>query len=278
MRRILLLSVTFTLLVGCATAPEKTNPYPVDLSGDCASRMKNPVVAGGGDAGLILFALMLGVDTAVYTGCEVVDLFHPVPDSVVAHGFYHSGDGTFFVALPPSPAGSKKPVMEIAERQSSSEDFVALHFEAAPGPVTSGVVSYGIDVAPRLEAPYLSMSPEQFAAHVFSGDSPFTQRGVISSPRGLYREPMTLDGKPAIFWSTTNPLISYPDTGSGTHPVYVLAYVIKAGSRAALLVILWHGECPKCSAGPEQDIRAMDPGIAHFVESFHLNASGDSGP
>lgn len=277
MRRILLLSIVFAVLAGCATAPEKTNPYPVDLSGDCASRAAAPAL-GGGDAGLILFALMLGVDTAVYTGCEIVDLFHPVPDSVVAHGFYHSGDGIFFVGLPPPPAIGKKPVIEIAERQSTSEDYVVLHFEEAHEPVTSGVVGYGIDVAYQLEEPYLSMSPEQFAAHVFSGDSPFTDRRAIAAPSRLYQERTTLDDKPAVFWTTTNPLISYPDTGSGTHPVYVFAYLIKTGTRAALLVILWHGDCPRCSVGPEQDIRAMDPGIAHFVETFHLNDSGAAGP
>ena len=270
---ILLLS----LLAGCATAPEKTNSYPVDLSSDCASRAAVPAL-GGGDTGLILFTLMLGIDTVVYTGCEIADLFQPVPDSVVAHGFYHSGDGNFFVALPPPPADGKKPIIEIAERQSSSEDYVALHFEEGHRPVLSGVVAYGIDVALKLDEPYRSMSPEQFATHVFSGDSPFTDKRAIAAPHPLYREQMTLDGKPTIFWATPNPVISSLDTGSGSHPVYVLAYVIKKGPRAALLVILWHGDCPRCSTGSEQDIRQMDPGIARFVESFRLNDSGDEGP
>ena len=46
---------------------------------------------------------------------------------------------------------------------------------------------------------------------------------------------------------------------------------MKTKHRAAVLSVSWPGACPQCAAGPEQEIRAMDPALAQFVASFRLS-------
>lgn len=272
--------MAIALLTGCASNPNPKIQYdyadctPSGNGGGSASGGGNPVAVIVG-----MLVVEVVVDLSWYYGCEgVQNLDHtlfPPPMSSLHDGVYHSGDGVFSVAVPgqlsPTPAGADW--LTLLERLGQEQDY--LYF--LPKPEGEANPGYLVVAFPKLDAITAPQTPDEFALDVrYIRDAmsrhPVSEYGHV--PVELHAEDITLDGKPAMFASYS--LVMGDDKvatrifGKQQEILYLLLYVVKTPSRAAMLGIAWPRACPKCSTGSEAEIRAMDPQLKQFVESFHL--------
>ena len=181
--------------------------------------------------------------------------FTPAPKGEVHDGIYSPADGTFSVA---APAG-----LEIREQLSAQRDYVFFAPRFLRGPV------YGVSLDVELAPQYASLSLREYAALALKDARLENQRVAGVSLVLLHREDMSLDGRSALF-----ELYSQTPAGADKPAAYYLMYFMKTRSRGVVLSIVWPGDCPRCAAGTEQDVRATDPHIADFVGSFRLADTG----
>jgi len=195
-------------------------------------------------------------------GCEGIKTldrrgaFDRPPKGSLQDGIYTAADGSFSVT-PPSGDG-------IHEEYYPQQDYLLFGPRLGKGPV------YGMNVSPDQEPIYASLTLEEFAG-VELRDARFQQQLAAGVPlKELRREEIVLDGRPAlsIVFSQTPP-------GADKPSVYYLMYFTKTRHRSAVLSIAWPKDCPQCAAGPEAQIRAMDPALDAFVSSFRLYGTGD---
>ena len=282
-KRLTVALLVLMLLVGCGSNPTRddsspgpqgtpqsspTGPgsNPSDGSSDADTKTNShggggggfniPDIPGNGDALLAIVGIIVVLVAAqgvIWTVDYIKKHSTPNLEGSVKDGVYHAKHGEFSVAVPgdyPAHEGTGFKVREV--RDQGQEQVVFL-------PATDGDPLYGVSVQPRLSAADAVMSLDDYASKLYP--SP-TQDGRPVKP--ALDEKLTLDGKPALF----REYMQIPSIGA--EPVYYLLYFIKTGDRSALVSITWTSDCSKCAAGPEADIRAMDPHLRQFVESFHL--------
>ncbi len=273
--------MALALLTGCAGNPDSKIQYdyaectPSGNGGDGGvSGSGNPVAAIVG-----MLVIDVVVDLSWYYGCESVQnldhaLFPPAVSSL-RDGIYRSGDGVYSVAVPGqlSPTPGDANWLSLLERLGQEQDY--LYF--LPKPAGEPNPGYLVVAFPKLDADTAPMSPDEFALNVsYIRDAmarhPISEYG--HEPVELHAEDITLDGKPAWFASYSMAIgddkVATRIFGKEHEILYLLLYVVKTPTRAAILGIAWPRDCPKCSTGSEADIRAMDPHLQQFVESFHL--------
>jgi hypothetical protein len=174
----------------------------------------------------------------------------PAPKGEVEDGVYRPQDGSFSVA---APAG-----LDIREQLSKERDYVFFAPRLFKGPV------YGVAVDVQLDSEYAALSLKEYAGFSLR-DAQFEKRRVVDAPlTKLHEEDVTLGDKPGLFE------VYSQSPGAGKPQAFYLMYFIKTRERAAILSVTWPQDCPKCASGPEADIRAMDPELEKFVNSFRL--------
>src|SRR6185312_119563 len=85
---------------------------------------------------------------------------------------------------------------------------------------------------------------------------------------------LTLDGKPALF-QTYSLLLTTDDNdndatkffGNGSKTLNLLLYVVKTHDEAAIIGIVWPGDCVACATGPESAVRRLNPDVDAFMSS-----------
>lgn len=262
----LVLAVCCAILAsGCATAPVQETAIPVHFVG-CSSNVLPPAVIGTDPTvALVFFGLVVGYDVGAYATCVAGKLTQS--DAVVANGVYRSGRDTFSVSLPSPPASVPKPSINIVQPTIRPSDFAMFWLMDDDVGLKSGAIAYGVGTSEETAAEQ-SQPLEQVAAEEMHQNALTTDRFGGNASVLLHHEPVTLDGRPAMFavyGSTLHP------EGASSQPLYLLTYFTRYQARSAAIVIFWQGDCPVCKDGREADIRNLDPGISHFVDSFHLN-------
>jgi hypothetical protein len=183
-------------------------------------------------------------------------VFDSPPKGTLQDGVYTAADGSFSV-MPPAGDG-------IHEDYYPQQDYLLFAPRLSKGPV------YGMNVSPDQEPIYNSLTLDEFAT-VELRDARFqAQLANGVALKELRREEITLDGRPAL-----SIIYSQTPAGASKPAVYYLLYFTKTRHRSAVLSIAWPGDCPKCSDGPEAEVRAMDPALQAFVSSFNLYSTGD---
>lgn len=263
-KRLIAALVILTFLAACGSDPTRGDggqgtPQTTDTTAA-------PTTSGGGGGNFDIPSdpraalLVLGV-IAVFVAAEAVlwtvdyikEHSNPSLTGTVQDAVYRAKDGSFAVALPgdsPPHDGIGVTVREVTDHGQQQVVFL---------PAKDGEPLYGVSVQRQLPASDAAMSLADYASKLYP--SP-VQDGRPLKP--VLDEMLTLDAKPALFRE-------YSQTPSiGAEPVYYLLYFFKSGGRSALVSVTWTNGCPKCATGPEADIRAMDPHLKEFVESFHL--------
>lgn len=251
MKRIVaLLASAALLLAGCATTANKPG-------GDSCQLDPNP--SGSGlviqDALFLPVYLIYGFSCVGIRAMDRHGVFDAAPKGKLEDGIYTAADGTFSVAPPPG--------LGIHEEFYPQLDYVLFAPRLVKGPV------YGINVNPDLEPIYGQLTLDEFA-QVSLRDARFQSRLANGVPlQELRREEITLDGRPAL-------AVTYSQTprGADKPSAYYLLYFMKTRHRSAVLSVAWPKECPACATGPEADVRAMDPALHAFVDSFILVGTG----
>jgi len=253
-------------------APQASSAAGADTSPDGTATTQSPSTnhtsGGGGGFGnlggadprvVLALIVVLGVAIiAVLTVDYIKDHSKPGLTGKVKDGVYHAKGDAFSVALPgdyPAHGGTGFEVREITDRGQKQVVFL---------PATDGDPLYGVSLQPQLSAGDAAISLDDYASELYpapASDDP-TLHGKPLQP--LLDEKLTLDGKPALFREYAQ------IAGASNAPVYYLLYFIKTGDRSALVSITWTKDCLPCSTGPESAVRAMDPHLKKFVESFHL--------
>ena len=276
--------VVVTLLIGCAPVPAKdgdgqnTQAKQQSSSPDSSSDTGHNNSGGGfGNIGnidprallavVVIVVVVVSAVAIAHLASETIDYIQqhtkPAPALSIQDHVYHSPRGLFLVAIPgeypaQGPTG-------IAVRQIAYQDQEQVFFL----PMNEGAPVYSISTQPLSSGSYSAMSLDDFASQMYTppvyGDPALHQKPL----QPLLDEKLVLDGKPALF----REYILRPDPDS-KQSLYYLLYFVRNSERSALLSISWTKYCPKCSTGPEADIRAMDPHLKQFVESFHLADSG----
>lgn len=251
MRRLVLVLTVVVLFCGCANAPSQPGQD---------SCLLQPQPQGSGVVLNPYDPLFLPVYFLYGFTCEGVKaldhhgVFDAPPKGTLKEGVYTAADGSFNVTPPPG--------LGIHEEYYPQQDYLLFASRLVKGPV------YGLNVSPDQEPIYNSLTLDEFAT-VELRDARFKRQLAAGVPlQELRREEITLDGRPAlsIVFSQTPP-------GADKPSMYYLMYFTKTRHRSAVLSIAWPGDCPKCATGPESEVRAMDPQLQGFVESFRLNPS-----
>jgi hypothetical protein len=278
--------VVVTLLAGCAPVPAKDgggqNPQTKQQSSspDSSSDIGHNSSGGGGGFGnignidprallavVVIVVVVVSAVAIAHLASETIDYIQqhtkPAPTISIQDHIYHSPRGLFSVAIPgeyPAQGPTGIDVRQIADQDQEQVFFL---------PTQEGDPVYSISTQPLLSGSYSAMSLDDFASQTYhppiSSDPALHQKPL----QPLLDEKLTLDGKPALFRE-----YSLGSDAYSKKPVYYLLYFVRNNERSALLSISWLKDCPKCSTGPETDIRAMDPHLKQFVESFHLVDSG----
>jgi len=252
-RHLPVLMILSMALAACANAPDKPGQD---------SCLLQPAPQGTGLVIQPYDQLFLPVYFLYGFGCEGVKaldrhgVFDAKPKGTLQDGTYVAADGSFSVTAPPG--------LGIHEEYYPQQDYLLFAPRLVKGPV------YGMNVSPDQEPIYDSLTLDEFAS-VELRDAHFqAQLADGVALKELRREPITLDGRPAlsIVYSQTRP-------GADKPMAYYLLYFTKLPHRSAVLSIAWPRDCPRCADGPESAIRAMDPALQAFVSSFHLAASED---
>lgn len=257
-----------TQSVAPPTAAPKAAAVPVNVVG-CSSNLLPPSVAGGDPrAVLVVLVLEMGYDVGAYGTCVTGKLLHPAPDAVVSDGIYHSGRGTFTVALPAPPPGDHSPSINIVQPAVLPADYAMFWPMDGDAGLTSGAVAYGAGTA-KLTRAEMAEPLDVEAEQAVHQNAMTTGRLGMGTPELLRHESVTLDGQPASFAVYSSPL--HLAGGSQDEPLYLLTYFTREAATSATLVVFWRGACGVCTEGSEADVRKLDPGIARFVDSFHLD-------
>lgn len=250
MRRITVLFLMTALLSACANAPTNPNDDPCLLK-------QNP------DSGVILAEPLFLPVYFLYgftcTGIRALDrhgAFDAPPKGTLTDGVYTAADHSFSVA---APAG-----LGIHEESYPDLDYVLFAPRITRGPV------YAVKVEPDLEPIYASLTLDQFAS-LSLRDARFQSRLAAGIPlQEVRRETTTLNGRPAL-----GIVYSQTPAGAAKPGAYYLLYFMKTRHRSAVLSIAWPGDCPQCATGPDAAVRAMDPALKSFVDSFVLGGTGE---
>lgn len=273
-------SMVLALLAACAGNPDSRIHYDY---ADCTPSGNGTAGASGSGnpVAIIVDAIVVDVivDLSWYYGCEgVQNLNHalfPPPVSSLHDGVYHSGDGVFSVAVPGqlSRTPDDPTWFTLLERLGPEQDY--LYF--LPKPEGNAGPGYLVIGFPKLDAVTARQSPDEFARDVHYIRDAMSRHPVSEyghEPAVLHVEDIVLDGKPTMFASYSLVIGDDPIAtrifGNDHDLLYLLLYVVKTPTRAAMLGIAWPRDCPKCRTGSEAEIRAMDPHLKQFVESFHL--------
>jgi hypothetical protein len=181
-------------------------------------------------------------------------LFDAPPKGALEDGVYTAADHSFSVR---APAG-----LGIHEENYPGLDYVLF----APR-VMRGAV-YAVNVNPEMEPIYASLTLDQFAS-ISLRDARFQSQLAAGTPlKEVRRETVSLSGRPAL-----SIVYSQTPTGAEKPGAYYLLYFMKTRHRSAVLSIAWPGDCPECGSGPDAGMRAMDPDLKAFLDSFVLGGS-----
>lgn len=242
MKRIITGLTLLATLAGCATEPN--DPCMVQPPGQ-----QNGIYIY--DVLFLPVYLLYGVTCEGIRALDRHGAFRTPPKGEVVDGIYAPEDGSFSVAAPEG--------LEIREQLSPERDYVFFAPRRARGPV------YGVTVDRVLDPEYAALTAEEYAALALQ-DARFRRLQASDAPlQEVRREDVTLDGRPAL-------AVTYSQTpkGAAQPTAWYLMYFIKTRKNAAVLSITWPKDCPKCGGGPEAEVRAMDPELKGFVESFRL--------
>lgn len=286
-RRLITTLVILVLLAGCmpnqARDGDGRNPQSTQQSSSESSNPDTTHSSQGGGGGfnipgnvdpralLVVVAIIVVVGAVIIVGhlaSESIDYVkqHSTPSLTgkVQDGVYHAQGNLFSVAVPgayPAHGNTGVEVHEIVDQGQKQVVFL---------PTVGGDPLYGVSVQPQLSASDAAMSLDDFASKLYPPPAS-NDPAVHGKPlKPVLDEKLSLDGKPALFREYTQ------EANGIKQPVYYLLYFIKTDGRSALLSITWPKACPKCASGPEVDIRAMDPTLQTFVDSFRFSAVGSS--
>ncbi|HSC46651.1 MAG TPA: hypothetical protein VLG68_01050 [Gammaproteobacteria bacterium] len=210
----------------------------------------------------------LGTDVGEYEFCKYIDTLHPAPASSVTNGRYLSEDKSFELAIPEQLKQDSQNPSGIWQAENYPD------MAMFPSAETEGRVFFA-GVYPKLTDRDVSLSPRSFEPTIFHGNGAqyLDARGV--NLQRLYEEDITIKGEPAVFvvyqedsqtTTATKPAVA----ATSSAPIFLLYWVIKTSAHAARLTVVWPGDCPKCSTGPETEIRKMSPSITTFIDSFRF--------
>lgn len=271
-KRLLVSLMVLTFLVACGSNPTRdggdpqtgqqtptqgSNPSPDSRSSDTgSSRGGGPNLPSDPRALLAIVGIivvLVAAQAVVWTVDYVESHSSPDLTGAVKDGVYHAKGDLFSVAVPgdyPAHGGAGVKVREVRDQGHQQVVFL---------PAVDTEPLYGVSMQQHLSPDDAAMSLDDYASKLYP--SPIQDGKPL---RPVLDEKLTLDGKSALF----REYIQIPSLGAET--VYYLLYFIKKGDRSALVSITWTDSCPKCATGPEGDIRAMDPHLKQFVDSFHL--------
>lgn len=266
-KRVIVALMIVMLLMGCGSDPTRddgsSSPHTTQTSGagpdgGDSTASSNASSGGGGGfngfngdprAALAILAIVVVIGVVVITW-DAISHTSSHLEGTVRHGIYRQKWGLFSVAVP-DDTSAREP------EEIGRQGVVFL-------PKKNVDPLYGVSVQPLLSADETAMSLDEFASKLYPAPAS-NDPGAHGDPlQAVLNEKLTLDGKPALF----REYVQVPSLGA--EPVYYLLYFVKDGDRAALVSINWTKDCSKCATGPESDIRAMDPELKKFVESFHL--------
>ena len=262
-------------LCACATQPvapltpaSTSATVPVNIVGCSSNLLPSTVPNGDPRAALIFFGLEIGYDIGVYGTCVTGKLLQPAPAAVVSDGIYHSGRGTFTVALPTPPTTDRKPSINIVQPTVLPADYAMFWPIDGDAILKSGPIAYGAGTATQTQAQMAEPLDVEAEQEVHQ-NAMTTGRFGAGAPSLLRHEMVTVDGHPTVFEVYSSPL-HLPDQ-SRDEPLYLLTYFTREAATSATLVIFWRGACAACTDGGEADVRKLDPSIGRFVDSFQLN-------
>ena len=260
--------------VGCAGVPPGPDWDSASVLKSCSRELRGIYDFGtvANDVATAVFTVFtLGTNVGGYEFCQYEMTLHPAPVSSVQGGVYQSYAKSFTVSVPERLKQDPQNPSGIWQSVSGYP-----YPDMAIFPVTdpAGMV-YFASGASKLADQAAALSPREFESHFFTknGTQFLDRRGV--SLRRLYEEDLKLHGDPAVFVvyeedSESNFTAKSPVTENSDAPVFLLYWVIKTSTHAARLAVVWPESCPKCSSGPEDEIRKMSPSITTFVDSFRF--------
>jgi len=282
-QRLMVALMVLMLLVGCGSNPTRDDSGPspqgtqtsaAGPDGDAVSTASNPNTSHGGGGSCCgsfngdprALLVIVGIIVVLGVAFLVIDSIDHIRDhwnadaaGSVKDGVYHATGGVFSVAVPDGYSAHGHTGVKGREPTDLSQEQVAFL------PVVEGDPLYGVSVQTKLPAEAAAMPLEDYATKLYPSPGATDPTLQGKTPPPVLEERLTLDGKPALFREYAQAAGAW-----GKPPVHYLLYFIKTGTRGALVSITWTKDCPKCGTGPETDIRAMDPQLKRFVESFHL--------
>jgi hypothetical protein len=240
------------LLAGCASANPEQERCDIDFTQ--GSRNSND------DREVLFVITMQLVYLAGCNGMLYLERHFSAPhEGSIYNGVYRSSDGAFSVHMPGALAEGGMAGFRVREQLNLAQDHVFFVPTGEPGPL------YSVSIIKQLEGPDASLSLPQFAALALK-DQESQNRKLGGAPlQKLHEEDISLDGSPALF-----ELYSQAPAAAGGPTAYYAMYFLKSHNRAAFLSVAWSGDCPKCVEGTEADVRAGNPYMKRFVESFKL--------
>lgn len=273
-KRLITALVFAALLAGCASNPTQPGRTDVRMEDLCRGSGLGDMNGNlGGDPVIVLavVAVVVGVLVYQYVDCKLLLASGQNKTSSVRNDVYQSGDKVFSVALPQAPDDG----MDILQAIEPQHDYVFFR------PVRSKDI-YAISVAPTAIKDSKPETLDEFAAHSLQNDEAlhFGKSIYLSAYTLLHRENLVLRSSPVVFELFTHTGDSFTEYERDQFPdakqLYYLTYFTQVGSHSAALIIAWPYACPKCVGGDEADIRATDPCIQRFVESFQLSAASSA--
>lgn len=267
------LLLVLTLAVSaCTTTPSAPSvsgapQVPVNFMG-CSSTLPPAWFPDSGNATavLILLGLEASFEIAAYGTCTVERLAHPSATGTVTDGVFRSGHGTFSVALPFPPPGIPKPSIAVIQPTVLPSESVLFRSMDDGDTVKSGAMVFGAAMSRETQLEQ-SATVEQAGIAKLDRENTAVRAGAVA-PTLIRHELVTLDGRPALFASYESKL--YLD-GKHATPAYLFVYFTRYQNDSAVLTVLWSGDCLPCASGHEAGIRALDPNIGRFVDSFHMD-------
>lgn len=187
--------------------------------------------------------------------------------STVQGEHYAAKDSAFGVDAPYEYGSDAYMQMQVSDQSSISGDYVSFTSALEPGAFYS-VMTFN----PESGRSQLSGPLEDFARSFVVEQRRQGRKAGVMDLQETYAETVNLNGQPVLFraYRVVPAGQLQGQSASGRQTAYYLLYFFRTLNGRGVIWIAYPGSCSACAVGPESAIRAIDPRITRFVDSFQL--------